>query len=295
MKATGLTRAERALADGGFGAAVIAGMTRGSRADVTAARAVQAEIRSRIGYKRASVAVLTSGASQYKLGKNTLPSFGMMLASERAIMSDTLTDVRDAHGMTGAYNVCPLASAGCTAACLRNSGQSGMPKQQRAQAVRTAFLLSHPRECGLILGAEISAALRRHDAINLRLNVTSDLRWEFIAPEMVSALAAAGVRMYDYTAWRPHHRQPSADYMLTYSAKETAHTSDAYLLSVLASGSNVAMPFTTRRGEPLPTVWNGYPVIDGDISDERRLDPTGVVVAWRRDNSAGFIRAAVTL
>lgn len=173
-----------------------------------------------------------------------------------------------------------------------------MPAQQRAQAVRTAFLLSHPVLAGLLIGAEIRSALRRHGRINLRLNTTSDIRWEIVAPHMVQALAEAGVLMYDYTAWSPADRAESSDYSLTYSAKEPSHTSDEYLQGILASGGNVAMPFTTRRGEALPEEWNGYRVIDGDESDERRNDPRGVVVGlrakgheWKKDNTAGFIRA----
>ena len=300
----GLTRPELILRRDNFGAAVLVGMTQATRADrdaVAAARDLQAELRSRVGYARKPAKVLTSGAAQYKLGKNTLASFGLMLAPEKKLMAPALEDIRAAFNLTGAINICPLASGGCAAACLSDSGQSGMPDQQRAQAVRTAFLLSQPWAAGLIIGAEIRSALRRNDRINLRLNVTSDIRWELVAPDMVTALAAAGVQLYDYTAWRPSDRAPSADYHLTYSAKERAHTSDDYLVGILASGNNVAMPFDTARGRALPTTWRGYPVIDGDDSDERRNDPRGVVVglrakghAWKRPggNAAGFIRSA---
>ena len=217
-------------------------------------------------------------------------------------MGPALADIRAAFELTGGFNLCPLASLGCAAACLSRSGQSGMPAQQRSQAVRTAFLLARPREAGLIIGAEIRAALRRNDRINLRLNTTSDIRWEHVAPDMIAELAAAGVQLYDYTAWRPEHRSPSADYMLTYSAKETSHTSDDYLISVLSAGGNVANPFDTPRGKPLPESWHGFAVIDGDESDERRNDPAGVIVGlrakgheWKRPggNAAGFIRSAV--
>ena len=293
------TRAERALIDGGFGEAVIAGLTSELRHGVTRARKVQAEMRGRVGYKPAPAAILTSGAAQYKLGKNTVASFGLMLQSERGMMAERWADIRTAFRLTGAINLCPLASKGCALACLKTSGQSGMPDQQRAQAVRTAFLLAYPREAGLIIGAEIRAALRRHGRINLRLNVTSDIRYELVAPEMIDALTAAGVNLYDYTAWPPDQRNASDAYSLTYSAKEPSHTPDAYLTEILSAGGTVAMPFTTRRGDALPAPWNGYRVIDGDISDERRNDPRGVVVglrakgnAWRRDNSAGFIRQA---
>lgn len=299
------TRAENVLMAGGIGDGIVAGLRQdmpGARARIASARALQARARARVGYKCEPATILTSGASQYKLGKNSLPSYGLMLTPERGIMLPALADIREAFNLTGAFNLCPLASLGCTLACLSKSGQSGMPAQQRAQVVRTVFLLAYPYEAGLIIGAELRAAIRRHGEINLRLNVTSDIRWELIAPDMMTALAAAGVKLYDYTAWSPANRQPSDIYSLTYSAKELTHTSDEYLAGILAAGHNVAMPFDTRRGMPLPATWHGYPVIDGDESDERRLDPKGVIVglrakghAWRRDNSAGFIRPAVAL
>jgi hypothetical protein len=298
----GLTRTENTLKAAGFGAAVMDGFNQNTpelRVMVAAARVVQSDMRERVGYRRASAAMLTSGAAQYKLGKNTLPSFGLMLTPERGLMAESLRDVRDAFGLSGAWNLCPMASRGCAAACLSRSGQSGMPAQQRAQAVRTAFLLSYPREAGLIIGAELRAAVRRNGRINLRLNTTSDIRWEIIAPGMVAALSAAGVQLYDYTAWSPAKRVVSDVYSLTYSAKEPSHTPDETLKAILRSGGNVAMPFDTARGKPLPESWHGFSVIDGDESDERRLDPRGVVVGlrakgheWKRDNSAGFIRSA---
>lgn len=299
---TSFTRIETILADAGFSAAVIAGFRQTTRADkgrVAAARRTQANARAAVGYRNAPTAILTSGAAQYKLGKNTLASFGMMLTPERGLMSAGYADIRAAFQLSGPVNLCPLASAGCAAACLSKSGQSGMPDQQRAQVVRTAFLIAYPVESGLIIGAELRAAVRRHGEINLRLNTTSDIRWELIAPDMITVLTSAGVRMYDYTAWRPADRQASDAYRLTYSAKEPAHTPDDYLRSVLVSGGTVAMPFDTPRGKPLPESWHGFAVIDGDESDERRNDPAGVVVglrakghAWKRDNSAGFIRSA---
>lgn len=288
------TRVESMLIDKGFGDAVIAGL---EGFNVRGARSVQAAARRALGYA-GSAAMLTSGASQQKLGKNKLPSFGLMLTPERGMMADSLRDVREAFGLRGPINLCPMASKGCAAACLSRSGQSGMPMPQRAQAVRTAFLLAHPVEAGLIIGAEIRTALRRHGRINLRLNTTSDIRWEMF-PGLVDKLSSAGVLMYDYTAWAPSDRDESSAYALTYSAKEPSHTTDEYLEGILSAGGNVAMPFTTARGEELPKAWNGFRVIDGDKSDERRNDPRGVVVGlrakgheWRRDNSAGFIRPA---
>jgi hypothetical protein len=297
----GMTRAERALADGKFGAGVIIGLNGTDKKLVTAARQLQAEMRAKVGRPETSVPILTNGASQNKLSKNTLPSFALMLTPEKGMMRDDLADVRDAFGMTGPWNLCPLASAGCAAACLTFSGQSGMPAQQRAQGIRTAFLLMFPYAAGLIIGAELRVALKRHGRINLRLNTTSDIRWERVSPEMVTALTDAGVVLYDYTAWKRANRAVPAGYSLTYSAKEVAHTPDAELEEILSAGENIAMPFTTKRGEVLPATWHGFTVIDGDESDERYRDARGVVVglrakghAWKRPggNDAGFIRQA---
>ena len=301
---SGATRVERALIDGKFAAGVILGLraqnTPARRAALAIARAAQAYARELVGYKRAPAQILTTGAAQSKLGKNSLFSLGLMLTPERGIMAESARAILNTLGLAGAWNLCPMASRGCAAACLSRSGQSGMPAQQRAQIVRTAFLLARPYDAGVIIGAEIRAALRAHGQVNLRLNVTSDIRWELFAPEMMSALAAAGVHMYDYTAWSPAQRRASDDYSLTYSAKEPAHTSDTYLAGILAAGGKVAVPFTTPRGAALPATFLGFPVIDGDKSDERRNDPAGVVVGlrakgyeWKRDNSAGFIRATV--
>lgn len=299
---TNLTAVERKLQANMFDRAVVRGFHQelpGDREAVTAARAVWATMREAVGYRKAPAALLTTGAAQSKLGKNTLPSYGLMLTPERGMMRPDLADVRRVFGLAGPVNLCPRASKGCAAACLSRSGQSGMPQQQRAQAVRTAFMLAFPEAFGLILGAEIRAAVRSKGSINLRLNTTSDIRWELVAPVAMAGFAHAGVKLYDYTAWKPADRKAYPWYSLTFSAKETAHTSDEYLTGILERGGNVAMPFTTRKGEALPQTWQGFAVIDGDESDERYNDPQGVVVGlrakgheWKRDNSAGFIRQA---
>ena len=297
---TNLTAIERKLS-ASIDAALVRGFfqrTADDKRAVTAARGVYRTMRQAVGYGD-TTPLLTSGANQQKLSKNKLPSYGLMLTPERGMMRLELQDVRKAFNLSGPINLCPMASRGCAAACLSFSGQSGMPSAQRAQAVRTAFMLAMPEAFGLILGAEIRNAVRKHGEINLRLNTTSDIRWEKVAPVAMAAFAAGGVKLYDYTAWKPADRKPSAIYSLTYSAKEPSHTSDDYLRGILSNGGTVAMPFTTARGEALPATWQGFAVIDGDESDERRNDPRGVVVGlrakgykWKRDNSAGFIRQA---
>jgi hypothetical protein len=110
----------------------------------------------------------------------------------------------------------------------------------------------------------------------------------------MALLIRHGVRMYDYTAWKPAQRGTVEGYHLTYSAKEPAHTPDDYLVGILEGGATVAMPFAVKKGADLPETWHGFKVIDGDLSDDRTLDPSGVVVGLRQKgrvkDESGFIR-----
>lgn len=103
----GLSRVETVLRRDGFGDSVITGLTQKTAADrraVADARKTYGAVRATVGYS-GSAAMLTSGAAQSKLGKNTLFSLGLMLTPERGMMSPLLADVRDAFGMSGAWIV----------------------------------------------------------------------------------------------------------------------------------------------------------------------------------------------
>jgi hypothetical protein len=72
----------------------------------------------------------------------------------------------------------------------------------------------------------------------------------------------------------------------------------------LARGRNVAVVFSTKRGEPLPQSWQGFTVVDGDLSDLRFLDvppasppgilPFGIIIGLRakgraKTRTSGFV------
>ena len=44
----------------------------------------------------------------------------------------------------------------------------------------------------------------------------------------------------------------------------------------------MAVVFSTKKGEALPSTWKGYPVYDGDDTDARFLDPKGGYVVGLR-------------
>lgn len=206
----------------------------------------------------------------------------------------------------GGFNTCPAASAGCITACLHTAGRGGIPQHGRtdghanavaAARVRKTIAFLRDREAFLSdLVADIRKLAKLAESRGakpaVRLNGTSDLRWEAIRiGEHANIMEAfPNVQFYDYTAI--HARVTPRNYHLTVSRKET--TTDEQARAVLASGRSVAVVFAIRKGQPLPATWNGVTVIDGDLTDLRFTDPDGVVVGVRakgraRRDASGFV------
>jgi hypothetical protein len=292
---TALTRVERQIE--GHSTAFVDGMTAGyfGRRRQSAAVDSWADFRAAAGYKRSAAKILTPAASQHKLSMSTETTVGLMLTPERGVMRSEFDDLRAAYGLDGAWNLCPMASRGCAAACLSFSGQSGMPAQQFAQGVRTLFMLHDPRSFLWLVGFELGRLSAKHGSVAVRLNTVSDIRWEKVMHDgMQVARDAFHVTWYDYTKFTPAQRPERAGYDLTRSASERHSVAD--IVDLVRSGERVAVPFFAGKTDAFPETWNGLPVIDGDTSDYRPADPKGSVLALRvkghkgaRDES-GFIR-----
>jgi hypothetical protein len=214
-------------------------------------------------------------------------------------------------------NVCPHATAGCAAACLNTAGRGGIGLDadglnviQVARIQRTRWF--HRDRDGFLLAlvAEVQRHVRtavRHGlAPAVRLNGTSDLPWEKFPvtrdgqtfPHIMAAFP--DVTFYDYTKWPVRLRRTVADipnYSLTFSLAES---NDFRAAEALEAGINVAAVFAVRRGADLPqsAMIGGViaPVIDGDATDLRFTDPTGVIVGLRAKGRAihdrsGFVRS----
>jgi hypothetical protein len=213
------------------------------------------------------------------------------------------------------FNTCPAATAGCAAACLNTAGRGGFdPQIPAARIRRTRWFMLRRDEFMSQLAREIAAHVRscaRDGWIPaVRLNGTSDIRWESTPVAGFDNIMSMfpEVRFYDYTKLTNRRNLP-ANYTLTLSAHEG--TPDVEVLSHVAQGGNVAMVFRSReimtrsksskgqgilmRRMAMPETWNGVPVVDGDESDLRFLDPTGCIVGLRAKGNAvldnsGFVR-----
>ncbi len=190
------------------------------------------------------------------------------------------------------YNVCPFSTAGCRHACLNLAGKGALKRIQKVRVARTVFLATHPDEFATILVRELDRAHAKHgDRLAIRLNTLSDLRWEIIAPWLFERYP--NVQAFDYSKWA--RRKTPANYHITHSASERT---TARMLARAAAHHAVAVVFDTVRGHPLPATYQGLPVIDGDTSDARWLNPVGVVIGLRAKGSlaihdtSGFVRPA---
>lgn len=217
------------------------------------------------------------------------------------------------HTISG-HQVCPKASEGCRLACLYTAGRGIYTNTQQARIAKTNRFHDDREMFMVDLVKEVEALIRKAERESLipvvRLNGTSDLPWEKIKcvrDGMVYASimeAFPNVQFYDYTKVLGRTKALSLpNYSLTFSLAED---NDKRAVKALAEGYNVAVVMRVGRKEDKPETWGGYPVINGDETDLRFLDPKGGhVVAlfpkgkaskdtlgFVRDKDSGFAKAA---
>ena len=184
------------------------------------------------------------------------------------------------------YQVCPMASLGCSDACLNLSGMGRFSNVQAARIAKTRHFFEDRPAFMQQLVREVRSAVKSSQKLGLtpvfRLNGTSDIRWEMI-PVLGDALPTAyanimmmfpQVQFYDYTKI-PNRRNVPSNYHLTFSRSETNHQ------DVILSQNNVAVVF-----DVLPATYLGRTVIDGTETDLRFLDPQNVVVGLKANGKA---------
>ena len=217
--------------------------------------------------------------------------------------------------------LCPMASlAGCKMPCLNTAGRGGMAAGnatftlpngdsvpdntvQRARLFRTLWFLNHRAGFVLQLAREIEAFIRKARRKGLtpvvRLNGTSDIRWEDIPMNVAPYLAAnvfelfPDVQFYDYTKI-PNRRRALGipNYHLTFSYSHRAGFAPVVAQALKTYGDRINYAVVFRKA--LPATFLGRTVVSGDDSDLRFGDDIGQVVGStakgraKRDKS-GFV------
>jgi hypothetical protein len=207
------------------------------------------------------------------------------------------------------YEVCAKRTKGCTAVCLNTSGRGGMFKKgettnviQQARIRKTKMFFENRVQFMIDLVKDIELAIKQSAKKNLtpvfRLNGTSDLAWEKYEVVRNGKSfrnifdAFNEVVFYDYTKIPGRKVKDITNYSLTFSEAEN-NALDT--LNAIRAGMNVATVFGIKKNSPMPKMWNGMPVFNGDDSDLRFLDPKGVVVGLyakgkAKKDTSGFVK-----
>lgn len=199
---------------------------------------------------------------------------------------------------TAGINLCAMAEqAKCIDPCLVGAGRGQMDSVQAGRLRKTEWFIRDRQGfmAQLVTDLEsfVSYCSKRGIQPCVRLNGTSDIRWELIPVEGHKNIMEAfpSVLWYDYTKIANRRNVPE-NYHLTwsYSGANEAYAKQHAIAK--ANGLNIAVVF--RRKGDIPTEFLGLPTIDGDRDDMRFLDPKGVVVALyakgkAKQDQSGFV------
>jgi hypothetical protein len=243
--------------------------------------------RELVGYRPVAGDWFTTGNP--KLNKNALVTLGNSYLPHRkaGVVARGLDLPDHVRIALRKYNACEHASPLCSIGCLNTAGRGKFQPIQYARLARTLLRICNEDAMYSLNVHLLYKALIKHDGnVARRFNVISDEPWELLLPDEYWQ-RFPNVQHYDYTAdskraelWRDGFtydgKRFPANYHLTLSAKE--HHGLEWIHGFVELGVNVAVVCDTPAKKPKPAEWFGLPAIDGDLSDERWLDPQGVVV-----------------
>jgi hypothetical protein len=187
------------------------------------------------------------------------------------------------------HEVCPKRTVGCTDSCLNTAGRGGMFKRGE---ITNVIQQARIRKTKLFFAD-------RDGFMELLLNGTSDLSWEKYPVRKSSGYyyanifeAFPNVQFYDYTKVLGRKVKGIKNYHLTFSA---ADGNDGDVTKAISQGYNIATVFGIKKTVPMPELYLGTPVYNGDESDLRFLDPKGVIVGLyakgkAKKDTSGFVK-----
>jgi len=208
--------------------------------------------------------LLTPPNGNTKLNKNNVPTYGLSLAP---------------HILSG-YNVCPKATKDCSDSCLgKIAGKSRFTSVQQARIRKTRLLAIEPEVFISQLLHELWLCSKKHGLYDwaFRSNVISDINWSLLVPEIYTFT----VNNYDYTKRMDIFKNKHEDLHITFSY---SGYNLSECLDVLDQGGNVAVVCTNKEqilkwGKfSFPNDSRLFDVVDGDVHDQRYLDPAKSIV-----------------
>jgi hypothetical protein len=206
-----------------------------------------------------------------------------------------------APATTTKWNTCPLAKiAQCDVACLNSAGRGAFSSVQQARVNKTTWFFTERNDFMQQLVVDIAKLIRKAYKKGLkplvRLNGTSDIRWESVAftdvtgIEYVNIFAAfPDIQFYDYTKIANRNDLP-ANYDVTFSYSGVEGFQPFVTKALL---NNMRMAVVFRKEKDIPTTFMGIPVVSGDKSDVRHLDDKVIVGLYAKGkaklDTTGFV------
>lgn len=205
-------------------------------------------------------------------------------------------------------NLCPMAeTAGCLDGCLNTAGRGAMNSVQKGRARKATWFVQDRSGFMAQLVKDLARfenyCTKRDLKPAIRLNGTTDIRWELIRFKgVVDGVEIdqtifdmfPNIMFYDYTKIA-NRDLDIPNYKLTFSYSEASPAYEKQCKIAIERGMNVAVVF--RKKEGIPATFAGLPVIDGDKTDLRFLDPTQCVVGLyakgkAKHDKSGFVQEA---
>lgn len=194
---------------------------------------------------------------------------------------------------TSGYNVCIFSTKECRLGCLATSGRAGIEVSsgkdiiKNARLKKTRLFFEHKEFFMAWVVAEMTnykaKAIKDGYDFSVRLNGTSDIEWEHETLNGKTLFELfPDTQFYDYTKnpKRAIDRLPN-NYHITLSY---TGENESIAIKTLKRNKNVAVIFNIKKTAVLPETWNGFKVVDGDLTDYRPNDGNGVVVGLRWKN-----------
>ena len=208
---------------------------------------------------------------------------------------------------TSGVNLCPMAEkAGCIKSCLYYSGRGKFKNVQQARLNRTKLYLTNQAEYFNQLITEIQALIKKAAKKELRplirLNGTSDIRWENIGFVFEDNYYRnifeffPNVQFMDYTkipnrvdSKNGLNNWPS-NYDLTFSYSG-APEFQKYNQRAIDKGVRIAVVFD--KVETIPLQFHGRKVLGGDDNDLTFTKPKGSILALYAKGAKAEIQAGI--
>jgi hypothetical protein len=215
--------------------------------------------------------ILTDGKSNTKTAKNSTKSYYLSLQP---------TDLN-----SKGENLCKFSTKECRTACLQFAGRQSFDNVVQSRSKKTEFFVQHRKEFLEKLWNELFKLNQSKDKIAVRLNLLSDVDWDKELSTLGKGMGLESfpnIQFYDYT--KDHFKalgNKVKNYHFTLSF--SGHNWKQCELALKNKVANVTVVFKNV----VPLQYNGFTVINGDQSDERFLDPRGVIVGLKYKTPKG--------